>query len=62
MPKKEDYRLCTDEIHMLFECFKESGFTDDQAFELTSTYVRNTVFDNVLTERLKNVKRSNYGL
>lgn len=45
---KEQYRQLTDDIFQLYECFKRSGFTEEQAFELVNTYVRQTMFDNAM--------------
>ena len=45
---KEQYKQLTDDIFQLYECFKRSGFTEEQAFELVNTYVRQTMFDNVM--------------
>lgn len=45
---KERYKQRTDDIFQLYECFKESGFTEEQAFELVNTYVRQTMFDSVM--------------
>lgn len=46
--KKKGLKVVTDDIYLLYQSFVESGFSDDQAFELTNTYVRQTIFDNIL--------------
>ena len=47
--KRKCYKACTDEIFILYECFKDSGFTEDQAFELANIYVRQSMFDNIIS-------------
>lgn len=48
--KKKGLKVVTDDIYLLYQSFVESGFSDDQAFELTNTYVRQTIFDNILRD------------
>lgn len=36
--RENHYKLVTDEYFKLFEAFKASGFTEEQAFELTKAY------------------------
>lgn len=50
---KDSYKSFTDQIFILYECFKESGFKNEEAFELTECYVRQTMFDNVLRNPIK---------
>ena len=50
--KQKHYQQCTDDIYLLYHSFRRSGFDSDQAFELTATYVRQTMFDNVLREHI----------
>ena len=42
------YREITDEFRLLYESFRESGFTEGQATELTKAYCTNAVFENVV--------------
>ena len=49
--KLEHYRTFADEMFLLCKAFKESGFTDDQAFELTSCYVRQSIYESMQRER-----------
>ena len=55
---KKSYRKVTDNIFLLREAFKKSGFTADEAFELVSAYVRQSAFENVLREERRKVERS----
>lgn len=55
---KQSYRKVTDNLFLLREAFKESGFTADEAFELVSAYVRQSTFDNILREERRKVERA----
>lgn len=55
---KQQYKRTTDHIFVLREAFKESGFTDEESFELTKTYVRQTVFDSILRDDNRRSKSS----
>ena len=52
--KQKYYQECTDDIYLLYQSFRRSGFDPDQAFELTTTYVRQTVFDNAMRAKVYN--------
>ena len=45
---KRRYKATTDQVFLLREAFKESGFTDEEAFALTECYCRQTVLDNMV--------------
>lgn len=51
--KQKYYQECTDDIYLLYQSFRRSGFDPDQAFELTTTYVRQTVLDNAMRANVK---------
>lgn len=55
---KQQYKRSTDHIFILREAFKESGFTDDEAFELTSSYVRQSIFDSIMRDNNRRSKSS----
>ena len=44
---------CADRLYALYESFKESGFDSQQAFELVSSYVRQSFFDNTIRELVR---------
>lgn len=44
------YRPLTDEFYKLYRSFIESGFTEEQAISLTSSYCHNHVVDNIMQE------------
>lgn len=56
--KKKSYKTCADELFLLREIFKESGFTDEEAFELITAYVRQSTFENILTSENRDSRRS----
>ena len=56
--KKKSYKTCADELFLLREIFKESGFTDEEAFELITAYVRQTTFENILTNESRDNRRT----
>ena len=60
---KQRYKNTTDQVFLLREAFKESGFTDEEAFALTECYCRQTVLDNMVRdskpEVLERYKRIN---
>lgn len=60
---KQHYKETTDQVFLLREAFKESGFTDEEAFVLTECYCRQTVLDNMARvskpEVLERYKRLN---
>lgn len=37
----------------LYEAFIESGFTEEQAWELMTCYVRQSVVDNILADKVR---------
>lgn len=43
-----NYKKYTDEFYSLFKSFMDSGFSEDQAFELISNYVRQSVLENLI--------------
>ena len=45
---KESYKDVTDQIYILRESFKESGFSDEESFILVESYIRQTIFDNII--------------
>ena len=47
---KNQYRPITDEYYKLYTSFVESGFAEEQAFELVRTYCHNQVVDNIVRE------------
>ena len=42
------YKEITDEYFKLYQSFIESGFSEEQAFELTKEYCRSTVANNMV--------------
>ena len=60
---KQRYKETTDQVFLLREEFKESGFTDEEAFKLTENYVRHSIMDdmrrNTKPEVLERYKRIN---
>jgi hypothetical protein len=60
---KRHYKDTTDQLFLLREAFKESGFTDEEAFKLTENYVRHSIMDdmrrNTKPEVLERYKRIN---
>ena len=55
---KKSYRKVTDNLFLLRQAFRESGFTADEASELIVAYVRQSTFDNVLREECRKVERA----
>lgn len=54
---KKSYRRVTDNLFLLREAFKESGFTADEAFEFVSAYVRQSAFENVLRKKMSQSRK-----
>ena len=51
------YTQSTDEIYTLFESFKLSGFSEDQALKLTEVYCRQSVLENILLDEKRRISR-----
>lgn len=47
---KQHYKETADQVFLLREVFKESGFTDGEAFTLTECYCRQTILDNLVRD------------
>ena len=60
---KQRYKETTDQLLLLREAFKESGFTDEEAFALTECYCRQTILDDIVrnskSEVLERYRRIN---
>lgn len=50
------YKQSTDEIYMLFESFRLSGFNEDQALKLTEVYCRQSVLENILLDEKRRIR------
>lgn len=50
------YKLVTDEYFKLFEAFKESGFTEEQAFELMKAYCTSDSMARMLETYIRGTK------
>ena len=50
------YEQSTDEIYMLFESFRLSGFNEDQALKLTEVYCRQSVLENILLDEKRRIR------
>lgn len=47
------FKTATDEIYELYKSFMESGFTNDQAFELVSLYIHRTIVEDLINQKAK---------
>lgn len=56
--RRARYKTITDEFYLLYGAFMDSGFTEEQAFELTKTYCHNNVVNSMLEDINKRSKSS----
>lgn len=42
------YKKYADYVRRLYEAFIESGFTEEQSFELMSVYIRQSITDSIM--------------
>lgn len=56
---KEDYKKITDEVFALFESFSSSGFSEEQAFELTNGYIQSYWFNEAIRNSSKEMEYRN---
>ena len=55
--KENRYKQCTDEIYSLFTSFKMSGFDTNQAMDLTSAYLHQSIFDDIISNSIRKQRR-----
>lgn len=56
-PKYNDYKKVTDAFHLLYNAFRESGFTKEEAFELVKCYCTSTNVQNMYNNLVRNSNR-----
>lgn len=49
---EEHYQKIADDIYSLYLSFYNAGFDNNQAFELVSHYLRQSVLDNIIKEEI----------
>lgn len=54
MAETNPYKYTTDAFRQLYLSFIESGFTEDEAFTLTTFYVRQSTVENLMREEREN--------
>ena len=52
--KYELYKKTTDEFHLLYNAFRESGFTKEEAFELVKCYCTSANVQNMYDNLVRN--------
>lgn len=47
------FKTSTDEVYELYKSFIDSGFTNEQAFELVSLYIHKSIIEDLINRKTK---------